>query len=68
MLLASCATGRSEIEPARVLGKPCPPLAKYTREEQLEALAEYETIKQTFANCVICRLMDDYALMREQCR
>jgi hypothetical protein len=62
MLASGCGTG---ISSDRTIGKPCPPLTSYTAEEQTAAAKELEAIPPP---CVLCGFMDDYGLMRDQCR
>lgn len=64
-LLGACAMGVSRQEPATVLGKPCPPVKAYTKDEQAQAAKELAAIPPP---CVLCGFMDDYSLMRSQCR
>ena len=67
MLLSGCAT--ASFEPASIIGKPCPPLAEYTQPEQSKAADELDHVKQTqMPPCVLCLMMDDYGLLRDQCR
>ena len=65
LLATSCGTIRSE---PQTLGKPCPPLKAYTAQETTKALGEYDWLRNTFEPCVLCGMLDDFALMRDQCR
>ena len=65
ILLSGCAQRISE---PQVLGKPCPPLREWTQDEQNEALIEYMTLMQAYDPCVLCQMLDQYSLLREQCR
>ena len=65
MALAGCGTGIFKPEPAAVIGKPCPPPKKYSTAEQLQAYQELQAIPEP---CMVCDMIDNYALMREQCR
>lgn len=58
-LVAGCASAPSDPK------KPCPPLSEYTDEEQAAADAELGQVPDP---CTLCRFMDDYSLMRDQCR
>lgn len=67
MLLASgCGMVRSE--PASVVGKPCPPLVRYSAEEQTKAADELDALEKLYQPCVACGFIEDYGLMREMCR
>ena len=63
LLLSACSA--KQIEPATVVGKPCPPLKAYTCEEQAKAETEMSAIPEP---CIVCAFMDDYGLLRDQCR
>lgn len=52
-------------KPAFTFGKACPALTSYSKEEQAAADSELATIPPP---CVTCRFMDDYLLLRDQCR
>ena len=77
MALAGCGTGIFKPEPAAVIGKPCPPLKKYSTAEQLQACAELKSMCPAAKDCGGVRaacpslmlpvIVDDYGLMRAQC-
>jgi hypothetical protein len=62
LLASGCGTG---ISSDRTIGKPCPPLASYSAGEQVAADRELGAIPPP---CVVCGMLDDYGLMRDQCR
>ncbi len=73
LLIVSLATlasgcGMVHFEPARTIGKPCPALTTYTKDEQARAASELEDATKLFQPCVICGMVGDYGLMRDQCR
>jgi hypothetical protein len=55
----------ARFEPASVVGKPCPPLASYSAEEQAAVDRELGAIPPP---CVVCEMLNDYGLMRDMCR
>ena len=60
-LLGGCATGGSDEGGYAV----CPPVAEYSREEQVRAAEELALLPE---GAVIVEMMADYAVMREQAR
>jgi hypothetical protein len=64
-----------------MIGKPCPPLSSYTKEEQaracdelramcpaLPAVADCDQVRTHCPTLQIPVMIDDYGLMRDQCR
>ncbi|TCO68498.1 hypothetical protein [Rhodovulum euryhalinum] len=57
--LTACATGASDG------GAPCPPVVDYTAADQARAADEVEALPE---GAVIVRMLNDYAVLRDQAR